>query len=92
MTGLALGDGGIPKDSFGVREPLLLRDPGIGGRSNGAGDEDDIMDSREYSIWSVRRWGRDLSWSSLDRAPIEAEEVLFAPRGWGGQRRRDTPA
>jgi hypothetical protein len=38
-TGFMLGEGGIPKVSFGVREPLLLREPGTGGLRSGAGDD-----------------------------------------------------
>jgi hypothetical protein len=39
MTGLTFGLGGIASPRFGFRPPgaLLLRDPGTGGRSSGAG-------------------------------------------------------
>lgn len=38
-TGLAFGLGGMASPRLGFRPPgaLLLRDPGIGGRSSGAG-------------------------------------------------------
>lgn len=39
LTGRAEGEGGIPKVSLGVRVPLLLRPPGIGGRRSGTGDD-----------------------------------------------------
>lgn len=42
-TGFTLGDGGMPNVSRGVREPLWLRCPGTGGRSNGTGTGDDIL-------------------------------------------------
>ena len=39
LTGRAEGEGGIPRVSRGVRVPLLLRPPGMGGRSSGTGDD-----------------------------------------------------
>ena len=36
FTGRAFGDGGMARPSRGVRAPVL-REPGIGGRSSGAG-------------------------------------------------------
>jgi hypothetical protein len=36
-TGRTLGLGGIARPRFGLRLALLLRDPGMGGRSSGAG-------------------------------------------------------
>jgi hypothetical protein len=36
-TGRTLGLGGMARPKFGLRLALLLRDPGIGGRSSGAG-------------------------------------------------------
>lgn len=40
MTGLALGEGGMPNVSFGARGlPLLLRAPGTGGRRRGTGED-----------------------------------------------------
>lgn len=39
LTGRALGEGGIARPRRGVLVPLLLRLPGIGGRSRGAGDD-----------------------------------------------------
>lgn len=39
LTGFMFGDGGIPRVRRGVRGPLLLRPPGTGGLSRGAGDD-----------------------------------------------------
>jgi hypothetical protein len=36
-TGRAFGDGGIARPSLGVRVPLALREPGMGGLRRGAG-------------------------------------------------------
>ena len=38
-TGFTLGEAGMAKPRRGVRVPLLLRPPGIGGRSSGAGED-----------------------------------------------------
>jgi hypothetical protein len=37
VTGRTLGLGGMARPRFGLRLALLLRDPGMGGRSSGAG-------------------------------------------------------
>lgn len=47
LTGFMPGEGGMPRVSRGAREPLLLRAPGTGGLSRGAGD--DILASLELS-------------------------------------------
>jgi hypothetical protein len=39
LTGFVLGDGGMPSVRRGARGPLLLRAPGTGGLSRGAGDD-----------------------------------------------------
>jgi hypothetical protein len=39
LTGRADGEGGMPRVSRGVRLPLLLRPPGMGGRSSGTVDD-----------------------------------------------------
>jgi hypothetical protein len=36
---LTLGEGGIARPNLGVLAPLFCRLPGIGGRSNGAGED-----------------------------------------------------
>ncbi len=39
VTGLAFGDGGMARPNLGVRAPPFDRLPGMGGRSNGAGED-----------------------------------------------------
>lgn len=39
FTGFALGDGGMPRVNFGVREPLWLLPPGWGARNRGTGED-----------------------------------------------------
>jgi hypothetical protein len=51
FTGLMFGDGGIARPSRGVRAPLLLRPPGTGGRSSGAGDD---MEVERYVLAATR--------------------------------------
>ena len=38
-TGLALGEGGMDRPRRGVRVPLWVRAPGMGGRRTGAGED-----------------------------------------------------
>lgn len=58
-TGLAFGDGGIPKDSFGVREPLWLRPwPGTGARKRGTG----LVIVKGASLASVRQLKYEAGW------------------------------
>lgn len=38
LTGLAFGEGGMPRVRRGVRLPLWLRPPGTGGRRSGTGE------------------------------------------------------
>ena len=46
LTGRAEGEGGIPRVSRGVLLPLLLRPPGMGGRSIGTDDDDIVVAGR----------------------------------------------
>ena len=58
-TGLAFGDGGIPKDSFGVREPLWLRPwPGTGARKRGTG----LVIVKGASLAPVRQLKYEAGW------------------------------
>lgn len=55
LTGFILGEGGIPSVSLGVREPLLFRAPGTGGRRRGAGE--DMVLLLLLLLWSRPGWG-----------------------------------
>lgn len=70
VTGRAEGEGGMPRVSRGVRLPLLLRPPGIGGRRSGTGDD---MVAAEYGcgrstcICRLSQLGCE---QTLDRVPL----------------------
>jgi hypothetical protein len=89
LTGLALGDGGMPKVSLGARGlPVLLRLPGTGGRRSGTEGVDIarlfcLSPGKNSSLGSAKVATVSLKWSTVgDREGLE--RVLNGATGLNG--------
>ena len=84
LTGLALGDGGMPKVSLGARGLLvLLRLPGTGGRRSGTEGDDMarlfcLSPGKNNSLGSAKVATVSLEWSTV------GDRERGAGGGWGG--------
>lgn len=75
-TALTLGDGGMERPSRGVREDEFDRDPGIGGRRRGAGEEEDMEGGGDVT------WGDSLDATMGNRGGVPPSYASCFTVGW----------